>query len=311
MKVLVAGATGAIGAPLSRRLKAAGHDVIGITRTTAGAAKLQGDGIHPVVADAMDRDQLLKAVHGLQADAVIHELTALRKPPTRHSGMAQTNRLRTVGTENLLAAARQLGARRFLTQSIVFGYGYTDHRDRVLGESAPFGAVATGKCKPHVEAMKVNEDLVRQAEGIEGIALRYGIFYGGDMTTIAELLNHRKLPVPAKVDNPLPWIHVEDAVEATVAALEHGEGGAAYNVVDDDTASWGRMFTDMASALGAPAPRALPAWMIRVAAPYVASMILDTSMRVSNDKARAELGWTPRYPTHTDGLKAITDGRKA
>jgi nucleoside-diphosphate-sugar epimerase len=311
MKVLVAGATGAIGGPLSRRLRAAGHDVIGTTRTANGASRLKSAGVHPVVVDAMDRDQLLKALGGLRADAVIHELTSLRKPPARHSGMAQTNRLRTVGTENLLAAAQQMGASRFVTQSIVFGYGYADHGGQILDEGDPFGRTDTRKSNPHVAAMQVNEHLVRDAVGVEGIALRYGIFYGGDMVSMTELLKARKLPIPATVNHPLPWVHIEDAAAATVAALERGRAGAAYNVVDDDTASWGQMFTDMAVALGAPEPRALPSWMIRMAAPYVASMILDTSMRVSNSLAKSELGWSPDYPTHADGLEAIAAGLAA
>ncbi len=310
MKVLVAGSTGAIGTPLTRRLKAGGHDVIGTTRTANGAARLAASGVHPVVTDAMDRDQLLKALDGLGADAVIHELTALRKPPARHSGMTQTNRLRTVGTENLLAAAQQLGASRFVTQSIVFGYGYADHRDQILGETAPFGRVDNRKSDPHVKAMHVNEHLVRQAAGVDGIALRYGIFYGGDRA-VTDLLKARKLPIPATVNHPLPWIHIEDAAAATVAALEHGHAGAAYNIVDDDTVSWGQMFTDMAEAVGAPHPRALPSWVIRTAAPYVASMILDTSMRVANGLAKSELGWAPQYPTHADGLEAMVSGPAA
>ena len=224
MKVLVAGATGAIGKPLSRGLKAAGHDVIGTTRTPEGAARLAAGGVQPVVADAMDRDALLKALEGLRADAVIHELTSLRKPPARHSGMTQTNRLRTVGTENLLAAAQQLGASRFVTQSIVFGYGYADHREQILGEAAPFGRTDNRKTDPHLRAMQVNEHLVRQTAGIEGIALRYGIFYGGDRA-MTDLLKARKLPIPATVSHPLPWIHIDDAAAATVAALERRAGG--------------------------------------------------------------------------------------
>jgi nucleoside-diphosphate-sugar epimerase len=310
VKVLVAGATGAIGGPLTRRLKEAGHIVIGTTRTTQGATRLAADGVHPLVVDALDRDQLLQAVDGLSADAVIHELTSLRKPPSRHSGMTQTNKLRAVGTENLLAAAQQLGASRFVTQSIVFGYGYTDHRQQILDETAPFGRPANGKSDPHIKAMQANEHLVRQTPGIEGIALRYGIFYGGD-PAMTDLLKSRKLPIPAAVNHPLPWIHIEDAAAATVAALERGRAGAAYNIVDDDTVSWGQMFTDMAKEIGAPEPRALPSWVIRMAAPYVASMILDTSMRVSNGRAKSDLGWKPEYPTHADGLKAIAGGPHA
>jgi nucleoside-diphosphate-sugar epimerase len=311
MKVLLAGATGAIGQPLTRQLQEAGHDVIGLTRTAGGATALSAAGVVPVVADAMDRSALLKELEGLRADAVIHELTALRKPPARHSGMAQTDRLRTVGTENLLIAARQVGATRFLTQSIVLGYGYTDHQDRILGEQAPFGQPDSGRSNPHVKAMQRNEHLVRKAGDLEGIALRYGLFYGADVEVVRRLLAQRRLPIPAKVDNPIPWVHIEDAAAATVAALEHGRAGAAYNVVDDDTTSWGRLFTDMAAVLGTPAPRRMPSWLIRAAAPYVAAMILDTSMRVSNDKAKSELHWSPRYPTHLDGLESLASGHAA
>jgi len=311
MKVLVAGATGAIGRPLCRRLAAAGHEVVGITRSTTGAARLEAASHHAVVADALDREQLLGALDGLRADAVIHELTALRKPPARHSGMAQTNRLRTDGTENLLVAARQLGATRFLTQSIVLGYGYTDHRQQLLGEAAPFGRATHDRTGPHLQAMQRNEALVREADDLEGIALRYGLFYGADLGTLRALLEARKLPVPAKVDNPLPWIHVEDAAAATVAALERGRAGEAYNVVDDEPVSWRTMFTDLAATLDTPEPRSLPAWVIRMGAPYVAAMVLDTAMRVSNRKAKSELDWAPEYPTHTDGLAAIASRRAA
>ena len=127
MKVLLAGASGAIGIPLTRQLIAHGHEVLGLTRQSSGAAALSSLGATPVVADALDRDALLRAVDGLSADAIINELTALRRPPTQHSGLALTNRLRIEGTANLLAAAEALGSTRFITQSIIFGYGYRDH----------------------------------------------------------------------------------------------------------------------------------------------------------------------------------------
>jgi nucleoside-diphosphate-sugar epimerase len=305
MKVLVAGATGAIGTPLCRRLNEAGHEVIGITQTTSSASRLERQGIRPVVADALNRKQLLDALREVRADVVIHELTALRKPPARHSGMARTNELRTVGTSNLVTAARQVGATRFLTQSIVFGYGYVDHRKQILTESTSFCGANSGRCNPHVAAMQANEKMVRGSEDFEGIALRYGIFYGADVSGMRDMLNARKIPVPSRVHNPLPWIHIEDAAAATVAAVENGRPGAAYNIADNGTASWGQMFSDMAVALKAPQPRVLPAWMIRMAAPYVASMILDTSMRVSTNKAHTELGWAPMYPTRKEGLEAL------
>src|SRR5689334_16772938 len=144
MRVFVAGASGAIGTPLTRLLIAHGHSVLGLIRDPAGAAGLRALGAQPIVADALDRDGLLRAVTGLSADAVIHELTALRKPPLRASGMIQTNRLRTEGTANLLAAAERFGAKRVVTQSIVLGYGYRDHGDRILTEQDSFGGTTGG-----------------------------------------------------------------------------------------------------------------------------------------------------------------------
>jgi len=305
MKVLLAGATGAIGTPLAARLLAAGHEVTGLTRTESGAKRLRDAGVEPVVADAMDRSALLHALDGRSADAVVHELTALAKPPTRHRDMAQTDRLRTEGTRNLLEAARLLGARRFLTQSIAVGYGYTDHGPGTLTEDDPFGVVPQGPCAPHVAAMAENERLAFTADGIEGVTLRYGLFYGGDMSLLVGMLRKRRLPVPVGVDHPLPWIHLDDAAAATAAALTRGEAGTAYNVVDDEPCSWTRMMTATAEAFGTPAPRAVPGWLLRLAAPYAAVMVLDTAMRVSNAKAKAALGWEPAYPTYREGVRAL------
>jgi nucleoside-diphosphate-sugar epimerase len=283
MKVLLAGATGAIGIPITRQLLANGHQVLGLAREPAGAGRLEALGAIPVVADA-----------------VIHELTALRKPPLRHSGMALTNRLRTQGTANLLAAAEALGARRFLTQSVVFGYGYRDHGPRPLTEQDPFGRPAGDSCDPHVAAMVSTE---RQAfSAPEGIALRYGLLYGGDAVQVRALLARRRLPVAR--GGVLGWVHHEDAAAATVAALEHGRPGQAYNVVDDLPAGWQEVYTAMA-ALGAPPPRRLPRWLLRLVAPYVASFVVGTSMHVANDKARTELGWRPMYPTYRAGVRAM------
>jgi nucleoside-diphosphate-sugar epimerase len=304
MKVLIAGATGAIGIPLVRTLRAAGHEILGITRSPAGAAKLRAAGYQPIVADAMDRPALLTALNGVSADVVVHELTALAKAPARHSDMTETNRLRTEGTKNLLDAARAVGAGKFVTQSIVLGYGYTDHGDKLVTEDDSFGRPNSGKADPHVAAMLANEHMVDEAEGITGISLRYGLFYGADVQNYAKMLRKRKVPIPTKRTGALSWIHIDDAASATAAAVEVGTAGA-YNIVDDQPASWSEMFTAMATAVGAPAPRALPAGLIRLAAPYVAAIVLDTTLRVSNAKAKAELGWKPEYPTLKEGLCAM------
>jgi nucleoside-diphosphate-sugar epimerase len=301
MKVLLAGASGAIGMPLTRQLLAHDHQVLGLTRDPAAAGRLAALGARPVVADALDRDGLLRALDGLAADAVIHELTALRKPPLRHSGMALTDRLRTEGTTNLLAAAEALGARRFLTQSFILGYGYRDHGARVLTEQAPFGRPAGNRCDPHVAAMRSTEQQAFTAP--EGMALRYGLLYGGDAEQLRALLNRRGVPVAR--GGVLGWVHHQDAVAATVAALEHGRAGQAYNVVDDQPASWLEVFTAMAKAFGAPPPRRLPGFVLRLLAPYVASFVVGTSMQVSNAMAKAELGWHPAFPTYHEGIQAM------
>lgn len=297
MRVLLAGATGALGRPLTAALVAAGHEVLALGRS---AARAPAPGVLPVVADALDRDDLLRAVDGLSADAVIHELTALKRPPIRHSGMATTDRLRTEGTANLLAAAEAVGARRFLTQSIALGYGFRDHGDRVLTEEDPFGVPQGDRFDPHLAAMRATEQQAFTAP--EGIALRYGLLYGGDAASVAPLLRRRRLPVVS--GGVLPWVHHEDAADATVAALERGRPGRAYNVVDDRPATWREVFTALAAAVGAPAPRSVPVWLIRLLAPYIGSVAVDTSMRVSNRRAEVELGWSPRYPTVTEGAAA-------
>ena len=103
----------------------------------------------------------------------------------------------------------------------------------------------------------------------------------------------------------LGWVHHEDAAAATVAALEHGRAGEAYNIVDDLAASWQEVFTAMAAAFGAPPPRRLPGWVLQIAAPYVASVVTGTSMRVANTKAKNELGWRPQFPTYRQGIQAM------
>jgi nucleoside-diphosphate-sugar epimerase len=301
MNVLLAGATGALGIPLTRQLLARGHQVLGLTRGPAGAARLRALGARPVVADALDRDGLLRSVEGLTADAVIHELTALRQPPLRHRGMARTDRLRTEGTANLLAAAELLGARRFLTQSFVLGYGYRDHGGRVLTERDPFGEATGDRNDPHLAAMRSTEQQALSAP--EGIALRYGLLYGADTDRLRPMLATRRLPVAD--GGVVGWVHHEDAAAATVAALERGRAGQAYNIVDDRPASWREVFTAMATAFGAPPPPRLPGWLVRLAAPYVASIVVDSRLRVSNAKAMAELDWWPSFPTYVEGIQVM------
>jgi nucleoside-diphosphate-sugar epimerase len=306
MKVLVAGATGTIGVPLVQKLLEGGHRVYGLTRDPGKRQLLTSLGAEPIVADAMDRDNLLRAVDRLTAGAVIHQLTALKKPPARHRDMAQTNKLRTFGTANLLEAARTLGAHRFVTQSMVFGYGYADHGHKPITEQTPFGPPGPGRFEQHLAAMGSAEQQTFTTDGIQGVALRYGLFYGPGRAIqgLIERLR-RRLPVPPDGGGTISWIYLDDAAATTVAALERGRAGHAYNVVDDEPVRWREFLGTLAQAIDAPPPRTMPSWLLALA-PYAAAMMTNT-LRVSNAKAKADLGWQPTVPTYRDGIRRIAD----
>jgi nucleoside-diphosphate-sugar epimerase len=304
MRVLLAGASGAVGTPLTRQLIAAGHQVVGITRSQANAERLRTAGAEAVVADVMDRENLLAAVRGVRVDAVMHQLTALGTTKFREA-MQGTNTLRTTGTAHLLAAARAVGAHRFLTQSIVLGYGYRDHGPHVITEDDPFAEPASGPFGPAIAAMRSTEEQVFSADEMEGIALRYGAFYGQDSFTrmIIDLLRRRRLPVPSSGGGYANFIYLEDAAAATVAALEKGRAGQAYNIVDDEPARWADYLDALAAELGARRPWRVPTWMLRPI-PYLHTL-MTTSMRVSNAKARRELGWAPAVSTYREGVPLV------
>jgi nucleoside-diphosphate-sugar epimerase len=304
MRVLLAGASGAVGTPLTRQLIAAGHEVVGISRSEANAQRLRTTGAEAVVADVMDRENLLTAVRDVRADAVIHELTNLGTTKMREA-MQGTNALRTTGTAHLLAAARAVGAHRFLTQSIIFGYGYRDHGPRVITEDEPFGEPMRGALGTVEAALRSNEEQVFTADEIEGISLRYGYFYGQDafIRMITNLIRKRRLPVPSSGGGYSNFIYLDDAAAATVAALEKGRPGQAYNIVDDEPVRWGDFLDTLAAEVGARRPWRVPNWLFG-AIPYL-SAIMNTSMRVSNAKAKRELGWAPVVPTYRDGIPLI------
>jgi nucleoside-diphosphate-sugar epimerase len=310
MRVLLAGASGTLARALLPQLVASGHDVIGLGRRPGSAERIRALGGTPVVADVLDRDALLSALAGHRADAVIHELTALQKPPTSYRAMTATNVLRTTGTENLLAAAEQLWATRFLTQSIVFGYGYRRRHAGPVDESTAFGGVEGLPTDPTVVALARNEDIVRTASGMEGIALRYGLFYGLDADTVTRMLRRRSLPASRAI-GAVPFIHQEDAAAATVAALERGIPGSAYNVTDGTRQTWAGYLDDAARAFGTAAPLRVPIWMLRRVAPYAAELMTRMDLEVTSAKARKELGWAPRFGTTAAGWAHEAGGRAA
>jgi nucleoside-diphosphate-sugar epimerase len=312
MRVLLAGASGVLGMHMAKALTAAGHDVIGLSRTPGGAERLRASGVEPLAADMMDRDGLLRAVDGIKADAAVHAATALRTAPMRHQGMAATDALRIQGTRNLVEAARVAGAGRLVAESMHFGYGYGDFGDRVVTEdNTPFAPPGrSAALERHLEGFRVKEDLTLHTDGIDGVSLRFGALYGpgfgqGGTDQIVALLRRRALPVvPDRRTGLLPWTHLADAGAATVAALERGRPGQAYNIVDDEPARMGEHIRFVAAAFRTPKPMMVPLWLLRVVAPYL-HVMLASSMRPSNAKAKRELGWMPIFPTHRDGIRAL------
>ena len=295
--------------PLTAQLIRAGHQVVAVTRSGTRQRRLRELGAEPLTADVLDRERLLAAVDRLQVDAVIHQLTALKKPPTSHRRMRATNRLRVEGTANLLAAAERIGAQRFLTQSMIFGYGYGDWHGRVLTEQDLFAPPGNGRYEEHLAAMRSNEKQVLSHPHLDGIALRYGLFYGvgaGDELLVSQL-RKRRIPVLHHAQ-PLSWIYIDDAAAATVAALERGVRGEAYNVADDHPVSWTDMLREIAHAIGAPPPRTVPAWLLGLM-PYAQTMMRG-GLTVSNTKARTELDWTPAVPTYREGARRIAEAHR-
>lgn len=307
MKIVLAGATGALGTVLIPRLLAAGHSVTGLTRSAGGARRLRSAGVEPVRADLMDSGALLAALDGRTADAVLHQATALTRTPALHRDLYATDALRDTGTTNLLRAARRLGARRFITQSFFLGYGWRDHGTAPLTEDHPFAELGHGPFDPHLRSLRSNEDQVLGAEGIDGIALRYGMFYGPEPATrtMMALARRRLLPAPRPAAT-LSLIHLADAASATVAALERGRAGQPYNIVDDRPVAMDAYLAALAAAAGAPAPRRVPGWLLRPL-PYLHALLVGTRIHADNGKAKRELGWHPAYPTYRDGLAAPTD----
>jgi nucleoside-diphosphate-sugar epimerase len=307
VNVLLAGASGAIGVPLTRHLIAAGHRVVGLSRTPINHDMLRALGARTVVVDAIDRDALLRAVDGLQADAVVHQLTALKNASPRVRADDPTSALRIRGTSNLLDAASLVGAHRFLVQSLIFGYGYGDHGTRELTEHDPFGHPQGGYADTIIAALKSAERQAFAAEGIESIALRYGIFYGPNTFSdlFVNLMRRRLLAIPRGGGGKLCWVHVEDAAAATVASLERGRPGQPYNVVDDEPVNWRDFTWVLADTFDTPKPWELPLPVLRLVAPYLAVMMTST-LRASNARARRDLGWTPSMPTYRDGVRRTT-----
>ena len=308
MKVLLAGATGVMGRHLVPRLVAAGHDVTGITRTAAKRDDLRALGATPVVADALDADAVARAVAEAEPEAIIHQLTAIPASlDIRHfdRDFALTNRLRTEGTDHLLAAGHAVGVRRFIAQSYA-GWPSARTDGAVKTEEDPLDPHPAAAMRETHEAIRHVEDAVAGAAWTEGIVLRYGGFYGpgtslDDDGEQVEMIRKRRYPVVGDGGGVWSFVHIEDAADATVAALERGRRGI-YNVVDDEPAPVAEWLPAVARGLGAKPPRHVPRWLGRLVAGEAGAVMMTEVRGASNEKAKRELGWQPRHPTWREGL---------
>ena len=307
MKVFVAGATGAIGQQLVPRLVAAGHEVHAMTRTESKQAGLYDLGAVPVIADALDPEQVADAVAKAQPEVIIHELTAI--PDTldlRHfdRSFALTNRLRTAGTDNLLSAGQAVGVKRFIAQSFFSAYARTGNW--VKTEDDPLDPKPAKAQRGVVAAIRYTERAVLDAQWTEGIVLRYGGFYGPG-TSIepgsdqVEAIRKRKFPLVGASQGVWSFIHIADAADATVAALDHGSRGV-YNITDDEPARVADWLPALAQEIGAKPPMRVPRFVARMMAGELAVVMMTELRGASNAKAKRELGWQPAHPTWRNGF---------
>jgi nucleoside-diphosphate-sugar epimerase len=315
MKIFLAGATGVLGRALVPQLVAQGHEVVGMTRSASKQDLVRGMGAQPVVADALDPDAVAEAVSSAEPEVIVHELTALSGPmslrdarhPERFKGAIMTNRLRTEATDHLLAAGRAVGARRFVAQS--FGaFRFARTGGPAQSEDDPLDPDAPGAPQPGVEAILYLERTVTTIAWGEGLALRYGGFYGPGTSIslapdaqMAAPVRKRRFPIIGNGGGVFSYVHIQDAAAATTAALDHGQPGI-YNIVDDEPAPVREWLPVLASALGAKPPRRIPRWLGRLAAGETATTMMTEAKGSSNEKAKRELGWQPRYRSWRQGF---------
>jgi 2-alkyl-3-oxoalkanoate reductase len=315
VKVFVAGATGVLGRALVPQLAARGHEVVGMTRTASKQDLLRSLGARPVVADALDPDAVAPAVASAEPEVIVHQLTALSGPMSvrdarhleRSSAFTMTNRLRTEATDHLLAAGRAVGARRFVAQS--FGaWRFARTGGPVQTEVEPLDPDPPAALGPGLAAILYLEQAVTTIEWGEGLALRYGSFYGPGTgislapdAVMAAPIRRRRFPIVGDGGGVWSHVHIEDAAAATAIAVERGRPGV-YNVVDDEPAQVREWLPVLATALNAKPPRRVPRWLGRLAAGEMATVMMTEVRGASNDKAKRELGWRPRHASWRQGF---------
>ncbi len=309
MRVFVTGATGALGRYLVPGLVAAGHEVTATTRTPGKVAQLRAAGAAPAVVDGLDREAVIAAVLAAAPEVIIHEMTALgslRSLRNFDREFAATNELRTRGTDNLLAAAAEAGTRRVIAQ----GYtGWPNERSggAVKTEDDPLDSRPVPSAAQGLAAIRHVEEAV-PARAPEGIVLRYGGFYGpGASEPLLDMVRKRQVPVIGGGTGIWSFIEITDAAAATLAAVDHGAPGV-YNIVDSDPAPVAEWLPYLAEVAGAKPPLRVPAWLGRLLAGELVVTQMTTVRGSSNEKAKKELGWEPRYASWREGFRAWVSG---
>ena len=307
MRVFIAGATGAVGTRLVPLLVAAGHEVVGTSRSEARFGDLERAGARGVVMDGLDAASVRRAVIDARPDVIVHQLTALsgQVGDMKHfdESFAATNALRTRGTDHLLAAAAEAGVARFIAQSYS-GWPYERTGGPVKTEEDRLDPNPTKASRESLAAIRHVEQRTTDAGGL---ALRYGGFYGpgnaiGRGGEVVEMVKSRKLPVVGSGTGVWSFCHIDDAASAAAAAVTRGAPGV-YNIVDDDPAPVSEWLPELASIIGAKPPRHVPAWVAR---PLIGEHGVSMMTKVrgsSNAKAKRELGWEPKYPSWREGFR--------
>jgi nucleoside-diphosphate-sugar epimerase len=302
MRVFVVGASGAIGTRLVPRLIDRGHDVVGTFKSPGHAERVRALGAEPVALDLLEPRAVRDAVLEAAPDAIIHQATALANVRFSRSldrTFAQTNRLRTEGTDALVAAAREAGVHRFVAQSFA-SLRYAREGGPVKTEDDPLDPAPVPATRETNAAMRHLDQAVTDAGGI---ALRYGGFYGAANDALLKPVRKRQFPIVGEGGGVSSFIHLDDAATATVLALEHDKAGI-YHIVDDEPAAVRDWLPVLADVLGAKPPRHFPRWLARLFAGEGAVMMGTEARGASNAKAKRELDWELRYPSWRQGFPA-------
>ena len=309
MKVLVAGATGGLGRSLVPKLIAAGHEVTGMIRSEAGAAGVRAQGAQVVFADGLNADAVKAAVAEAQPEVVVHQMTALKGGidfKKFDESFALTNRLRTEGTDNLLAAAHAAGVRRIVAQSYA-GWNLQRGGSATKTEDVPLDPNPMPASRQTLAGIRHVEETVTSDPAIEGLVLRYAAFYGptgsiGKGGELVELIRGRKLPLIGDGAGVWSFIHYDDAADATVRAVETGAPGI-YQIADDDPATAAVWLPELAKILGAKPPRHVPAWLGKLAAGELAVAAFTQIRGADNSKAKDTFSWQPGYASWREGFR--------